>query len=248
MTKLLENPNPISEMSFIEHLKDLRKTVTRSCIGILLGTIFSLYWSSEIFAFITLPLKVAFEKFELIGTGPAEAFITKLEVSFISGLLLSSPFSFLQLWLFISPALYAKEKKIAIPFVFISSILFLSGIYFCYIMMFPYAFKYFYEEYQSIGITPNIKIDEYLGFVTRMVLVFGLVFELPVVCFFLSRLGIVSHTWLLKNFKYLIVGIFLIAGILTPPDIISQMLLAAPLTIIYLMCLIIAYVSYPKKQ
>jgi len=237
-----------SDMSFLDHLRDLRRSLTYSALGIMTCTIFSLYWAESIFRFIVAPIKQSFENLELIGTGPAEAFIIKLEVSIISGILISSPNIFLQLWLFISPGLYSKEKRVVIPFVLISSLLFLSGTYFCYSTMFPYAFKYFYDEYQSIGITPNIKIDEYLGFITRMLLVFGVVFELPIVSFFLARVGVLSHRWLIGNFRYLIVAIFIIAGVLTPPDVVSQMLLAAPLLVIYLMCVCICYVAYPKSK
>ena len=241
-----ENSNE-NLMSFIEHLKDLRKCLVRTAIGIGLCTSISLYWANEIFYFLTSPIKKNFDAIEIIGTGPAEAFMVKLEVSILAGLLLSSPNIFLQIWLFISPGLYAKEKRIAIPFVLASSFLFLGGSYFCYTMMFPYAFRYFSDEYLSIGIVPNIKIDEYLSFVMRMIIVFGLVFELPVLSFFLARMRLLSHKWLLGNFRYLIVGIFIVAGVLTPPDVVSQLLLAAPLLVIYLLCVIITYLCHPKS-
>lgn len=235
-------------MSFLEHLRDLRTCLTRIALGVTLCTCISLYWSEAIFLLITAPIKETFKDFQIIGTGPAEAFIVKLEVAIISGILLSSPNIFYQLWLFISPALYAKEKKILIPFVLISTVLFIGGNYFCYRTMFHYAFTYFYEEYASIGITPNIKIDEYLSFVTRMLIIFGLVFELPVICFFLARIGLLTHTWLLGNFRFLIVGIFIVAGILTPPDVVSQLLLAAPLCVIYVLCIIICFFFHPKQK
>lgn len=235
-------------MSFLDHLRELRTCLVKIALSIAITTCLSLYWSEIIFSFLTAPIKNSFENFEIIGTGPAEAFIVKLHVSFLSGIILSSPSIFYQLWLFISPALYAKEKKILLPFVIISTLLFLGGNYFCYTMMFPYGLSYFYEEYQSIGITPNIKIDEYLSFITRMLIIFGVVFELPIVCFFLARLKILSHKWLLGNFRFLIVGIFIIAGILTPPDVVSQLLLAGPLCIIYALCVTICFFFYPKEK
>lgn len=236
----------LNEMSFLEHLKDLRKCLVRICIGLFVSASIALYWSKNIFDILTFPIKNTFHNFEIIGTGPAEAFIIKLEVSIIAGMLVSSPNIFLQLWLFIAPGLYPKEKKIVIPFVFFSTLLFLGGSYFCYSVMFPYAFQYFYEEYVSIGLTPNIKIDEYLGFVVRLIIVFGIVFELPIICFFLAKVRLLSHKWLMTNFRYIVVGIFIVAGVLTPPDVVSQMLLAAPLIVIYLVCILITYVSYPK--
>lgn len=239
--------NLSSTMTFIEHLKELRRCLFNSAIGIAVTTTLCLYWSEKIFSFIVSPIRNSFQNLELIGTGPAEAFIIKLEVSMIAGIILSSPNLFLQLWLFISPGLYSKEKKIIIPFVLISSFLFISGTYFCYNVMFPYAFKYFFDEYQSIGITPNIKIDEYLSFVIRMLIVFGVVFELPILSFFLAKIGVLSHKWLLSNFRYMVVGIFIIAGVLTPPDVVSQMLLALPLCVIYALCIIICYMFHPKQ-
>jgi sec-independent protein translocase protein TatC len=236
----------LNKMSFIEHLKDLRKCIIRICLGLFLCAGGALYWSKNIFDILTQPIYGSFQNFEIIGTGPAEAFVIKLQVSIIAGMLISSPNIFLQLWLFIAPGLYPKERKVVIPFVFFSTILFLGGTYFCYSVMFPYAFEYFYQEYVSIGLTPNIKIDEYLGFVVRLILVFGIVFELPIFCFFLAKLKILSHTWLLSNFRYIILGIFIVAGILTPPDVVSQILLAAPLIIIYAICIVITYVFYPR--
>lgn len=234
-------------MTFIEHIIALKSSVTRSILAICICSAVCLYWSQDLFQFITGPLRDSFGDFDIIGTGPAEAFIIKLQLSIIAGILFSSPYCFYQLWRFISPGLYAKEKRIAIPFVFISSALFLGGVSFCFKMMFPYAFSYFYAEYESFGIHPSLKVDEYLNFVIRMLLVFGVVFETPVLCFFLARLNLITPQFLIKNGRYSVVVIFIIAAILTPPDVVSQVLLAAPLIIIYGLCIGICYFVNPKK-
>lgn len=242
------NDHKLQEMSFMEHVIALKSSLTRSVIAVLITSTICLYWSADIFTFITSPLRENFTTFDIIGTGPAEAFIIKLQLSIIAGLLTSSPFCFYQLWRFISPGLYAKEKKLAIPFVLISSILFLGGVSFCFKMMFPYAFQYFYSEYEALGIHPSIKVDEYLNFTIRMLLVFGIVFETPVVCYFLARFGLVNAPMLIKNGRYAVVAIFIIAAILTPPDVVSQLLLAAPLLVIYALCIGICYFVNPKKD
>jgi sec-independent protein translocase protein TatC len=236
-----------ASMTFLEHLKELRSSLTFSALGILIASLICLYWSPLLFSLLTKPIRDNFGSLEMIGTGPAEAFIIKLKTALIGGLLLSSPHTFYQLWRFISPAMYENEKKITIPFVFISTALFLSGAAFCYFIMFPFAFQYFSVEYETMNISANIKVDEYVSFVLRLIFVFGIVFELPIICFFLARLRVITHTWLIKNGRYGMLVIFIVAAILTPPDVISQMLLALPLMVIYVLCIGIAYLSYPKE-
>jgi len=232
-------------MTFLEHLGELRKCLVRSAIGMLTCALISLYWVPVIFEFLTRPIRENFGTLDFIGTGPAEAFIIKLKTALIAGLLLSAPNTFLHLWRFIAPGMYDTEKKVAIPFVILSSLLFFSGAYFCYAIMFPYAFQYFYGEYESIGIKPSIKVDEYMTFIVRLIFVFGLVFELPVVCFFMARLRLITHQWLIMNGRYAIVVIFIVAAILTPPDVISQIFLAVPLLIIYVICIFITWYFRP---
>ncbi len=238
----------LPEMSFMEHIVALRISLTRSAISVAIASSACLYWSADIFNFIISPLRENFGKFDIIGTGPAEAFIIKFQLSIVAGMFVASPYCFYQLWRFISPGLYSNEKKIAIPFVLVSSLLFLGGVSFCFRMMFPYAFQYFYAEYEAFGIHPSIKVDEYMNFIIRMMLVFGVVFETPVLCFFLARMGLITPEFLIKNGRYSIVAIFIIAAILTPPDVVSQLLLAAPLLVIYGLCIGICYVVKPKEK
>ena len=231
----------MNEMPFLEHLSDLRKCLLKTILGVFVASILAYFISNNIFKILTEPIRDNFFNLELIGTGPAEAFIVKLKTALICGIILSSPFTFLQLWYFISPALHQNEKKLTVPFVFISSIFFFLGIVFCYYTILPFAFKFFQKEYVSIGIEANIKIGEYLSFVTKLLLIFGIVFELPVLSFILAKLGILTDKWLISKFRYVIVIAFVLAAILTPPDIVTQILLASSLVVFYGICILVAY-------
>lgn len=236
-----------AEMPFTEHLRELRTRLVRALVGIGLVSCITYSYSAELFLFLVQPLERAMSsldtvagttpQMELIGTGPVEAFMVKLKVGIAFGFILSAPWWFYQGWLFVAPALHSHERKFALPFVFISTVCFLLGISFAFFAVFPPAFTFFFEEFGSIGVKAAIRVDEYLGFVVKLALVFGVVFELPILSYFLARVGLLTHQWLLKNFRWMIVGIFVIAGILTPPDIVSQLLLAGPLFVVYLVCI-----------
>lgn len=239
--------NNAVEMPFLDHLRELRGCLVRMLIGIAVGMCLCLAWSEVLFQLLTYPVRIGFLGAKLIGTGPADAFIIKLKVAAFAGMLLSSPWSFYQLWRFISPGLHEHERKHAMPFVLCASIFFLSGVTFCFTIVLPYAFSFFNAEYQSLGVSPDLRIGEYLSFVLTLCFVFGGMFELPVLSYFLARMGILHYQWLIKNLRYAIVIIFIIAAILTPPDVVSQMLLAIPMLILFGMCIGIAYAFGPDR-
>ncbi len=232
-----------AEMPFLEHLAELRTRVFHGAVGILIGAVLAYFKVELIFDALTEPIRGSFANLELIGTGPADAFICKLKMGIAAGVILSSPYLFYQLWLFVAPGLHEHEKKFAIPFVCGSTGCFLAGCAFCFYLVLPVAFSYFSGEFVSVGVKPSIRIGEYLPFVMKMCLVFGSVFELPIVFYFLARLGLVTSDGLKKNFRYAVVVIFIVAAILTPPDIVSQCLLAGPLLVIYGLCIWIAAVA-----
>lgn len=237
------------DMPFLHHLAELRNRISVMLIGALVAAVVCYYWATELFHFLTAPLAAASENIDFIGTGPAEAFIVKMKVAVAAGVILSSPISFHQLWKFISPGLLESERKFALPFVFFSSAFFLSGVSFCFYLVLPMAFQFFDAEYVSIGVKPQIKIGEYLGFVLKLMIVFGGVFELPILSYFLARTGILTHQWLLKHVRVAVVVIFIAAAIFTPPDVISQLLLALPLLAIYgLSILICIYFGKPRAE
>jgi sec-independent protein translocase protein TatC len=235
-------------MPLTAHLDELRTRVIRALIGIAIGFGVAYQFVDQLFAFLIAPLTALRpEQATVIGTGVAEAFFTKLKVSFIAGLFVASPVVFYQGWQFVAPGLYESEKRIAIPFAIVASLFFTSGAAFCYVLVFPVAFAFFLDEFQSIGIAAQIRISEYLTFASRMLLGFGVTFELPVVTFFLARVGVVTHHTLIGGWRYAVVGIFIVAAVLTPgPDIASQMLMVAPLLTLYVLSIGVAKVVAPK--
>jgi sec-independent protein translocase protein TatC len=234
-------------MPFLSHLEELRGCLGKVFLGIFIGTSVCLFWASSIFAFLTSPLSGLKDQIEFIGTAPAEAFVVKLKVSIVAGILLSLPYSFFQLWKFISPGLHQNERKTTLPFVFFSSFFFLAGVSFCFYVTFPFVFPIFVSEYESIGVKPTIRIGEYLSFCMRLMTVFGIVFEMPVLTYFLARINLITAEMLTGSFRYAVVVIFIVAGILTPPDVATQLLLAGPLLILYGLCILIAKFVGAKK-
>jgi sec-independent protein translocase protein TatC len=169
---------------------------------------------------------------KLIYTGLPEAFFTYLKVAFLAGLLLAVPVIVHQLWMFIAPGLYDKEKRLVLPVVFLSSVFFLGGALFGYFVVFPFGFKFF-MGFASDYVKPLPSMKEYLGFSAKLLLAFGVVFELPLFVTFLAKLGIVNVRFLKSNRKYAILLFFVFASILTPPDVITQIMMAGPLILLY---------------
>jgi len=230
-------------MPLTAHLEELRWRVIKA-LGAVAVAFGGCYWISDwVFALLTRPLiGLGDEHLQLIGTGVTEAFFTRLKVSLIAGVFVASPCIFYQAWRFVAPGLYEQERRTAIPFVTAATFFFVTGAGFCYVVVFPVGYAFFLQEYQTIGVAPQIRISEYLSFASRMLLGFGLTFELPVVTFFLARTGAVTHHTLIHWFRYAFVGIFIIAAVLTPgPDVASQTLMAAPLLLLYLLSIGVAY-------
>jgi sec-independent protein translocase protein TatC len=202
------------------------------------------FFSDAIFRFMVAPLRQNLGTGQsLIGTGVTEAFFIEIKVALAGGVFFSSPIIFYQIWRFISPGLSGNEKRLVLPFVFCATLFFIGGALFCYHVVLPVAFQYFIEQYGTIDVTPAIRIGEYFTFFFRMILAFGVTFELPVFTFFLVRLGIWDYRFMLRSFRYAIVAIFIIAAVLTPtPDVINQSLLALPMLLLYVISIGVAYI------
>ena len=230
-------------MTLTEHLEELRWCLLKSAAAILLASGVCYFFSDAIFRFMVAPLRQNLRPGQnLIGTGVTEAFFTEIKVALAGGVFFSSPFIFYQIWRFIAPGLSGSEKRLVLPFVLCATLFFIGGVFFCYHIVLPVAFQYFIEQYGTIGVTPAIRIGEYFTFFFRMILAFGVTFELPVFTFFLVRLGIWNYRLMLSSFRYAIVAIFIVAAILTPtPDIINQSLLAGPMLLLYLLSIGVAY-------
>lgn len=230
-------------MSLVEHLTELRVRLIRAAIAVAIGFIVAYTIADPLFAALTWPLReVSGGKVLLIGTGVGEAFFTKIKVALIAGLFIASPAVFYEIWKFIVPGLYQSERRMALPFVVSASIFFCLGGIFCWSVVFKVGYAFFLAQYASIGVTPTIRISEYLAFSAKLMLAFGLTFEMPIFAFFLTRLGIIDYKMMLHQFRYAVLAIFVVAAALTPPDMVSQFLLAIPLLVLYGLSVGVAYV------
>ncbi len=223
-----ENKTPLTG-----HLTELRDRLIHSSIAVGIGFVVAYCFKEKIFAILTAPLVIAMgENSKMIFTGLPEAFFTYLKVALLAGVVVATPVLFYQFWMFIAPGLYKKEKKFILPVVFLSLVFFLIGSSFGYFVVFPYGFQFFLGfSNESIQAMPSMK--EYLGFAAKMLLAFGFVFELPLVITFMARMGLVSVAFLKKNRKYAILIFFAGSALITPPDVITQTMMAIPLMILY---------------
>ncbi|MBW1850102.1 MAG: twin-arginine translocase subunit TatC [Deltaproteobacteria bacterium] len=232
---------------FLDHLEELRKRLIASAIAVGIGFVISYIFSERIFQILIEPLKAVLpEGDQLIFTGLPEMFLTYIKVALVSGVLLSAPLIFYEMWMFVTPGLYRNEKKLVIPFVVSSTILFVGGALFGYFVVFPFGFKFFIgfsNEY--VKALPSVK--QYFAFSLKLLFAFGVVFELPVVIFFLAKLGLVTPEFLKQKRKYAILLTFVTAAILTPPDVITQCMMAGPLIVLYEVGIFVAGIARKKK-
>lgn len=234
-------------MSFWAHLDELRKRLIFSVLSVVILAIPAGYYWEQIFDIIMVwPLRFTVNRPEIITTAPAEAFLLSIKIAIASGILAASPIIFFQLWRFIAPGLFPNERRVILPAAFFSTIAFATGVSFCYYLL-PFILKVL----TAVG-EGRLKMmytsANYLGFFLKLMMAFGLVFELPVISFVLSKLNLISPRFLIKQTKYALVASFIIAAILTPPDVISQVLLALPLMVLYGISIIVCVVARPKKE
>jgi sec-independent protein translocase protein TatC len=232
-----KHPN---EMNFLEHLDELRARILWILGAAAVGTGVAFFYSGRL---VELLLAPGGGKFQYIK--PAEAFIVYLAVSFIAGLVITSPFIFYQIWRFVAPGLLPKEKYYALPFVVATSACFAAGVAFGYYMLFP-AMRFF-RSFETDQLAADWTLGSYASLALRLMLATGLIFEAPIVIFFLARLRIVSAKFLTSKWKYIVVLVFIVAAALTPgPDVFTQTILAVPLLLLYLISIAVAYFAYPK--
>ena len=231
------------------HLEELKKRLIRSLIGIGIGFGACYYYKEWLFKIITKPLMDVMPKnSHMIFTSLPEAFFTYLKISFFAALFLTAPFTLYQIWKFISPGLYPREKKYVAPFVLTSSLLFIGGVVFGYYLALPPAFGFF-MEFSSDMLRPMFTMREYLSFALKLLLAFGVSFELPVFIFFMTKLGIVNSRMMSRQRRYAILIIFIAAAFLTPsPDAFTQIIMAVPLMILYELSIYVAKFAERKKK
>ncbi|MFZ1982984.1 MAG: twin-arginine translocase subunit TatC [Desulfatitalea sp.] len=232
---------------FTAHLEELRSRLIKCFIAVTVGFLLSYGFKEQIFDILTAPLIGVMKSGDfLVYTNLPEAFFTFLKTAFISGLMLASPVILYQFWMFVAPGLYDRERRLAMPILLLSTLFFAGGVLFGYFVVFPFGFKFFIG-FASETIRPMPSIREYLSFASKLLLAFGLVFEMPMVITFLARLGIVSADLLKKYRRYAILLFFIVAAILTPPDVISQILMALPMMLLYEVSIVGARLFGRKK-
>jgi sec-independent protein translocase protein TatC len=235
------------KLPFTLHLEELRSRLIKCFIAVGIGFVISYAFKEQLFAILTAPLISVMKPGEaLIYTNLPEAFFTFLKSALLSGIMLASPIIFYQLWMFTAPGLYHKERRLLLPIVFLSSLFFIFGSLFGYFIVFPWGFKFFLG-FASETIKPLPSMKEYLSFSSKLLLAFGLVFELPLVVTFLAKLGLVTVPFLKKNRKYALLLFFAGAAILTPPDVVTQVMMALPLMVLYEISILGARIFGKKK-
>jgi sec-independent protein translocase protein TatC len=221
------------KMPLTAHLEELRKRLIASFVAMGVGFAICYAFKERLFLFLARPLEERLpEGSTLQYISIPEAFLTYLKLSLFGGFIIAMPVIFYEIWRFVAPGLYEREKRYLVPFVLLSMIFFLGGASFCYFVVFPFVFQFF-MSFSDDSLLAMPAIRQYLSFATRLLLAFGLVFEMPIFFFFLGRIGLVSYKGLARQRRLAVVLVFLGAALLTPPDVVSQLMLAGPLMILF---------------
>lgn len=237
-----------STMSLGDHLEELRLRVILALVGLVIGTAICLFFGKKIIALIQKPYNNLLIENPLITLAPPDAFVQYMKISLVSGLILSSPWVFYQLWMFVSAGLYPKEKRyvhIAIPFIVV---LFITGALFFLFAVAPITLIFLLKFGEFINVVPNWTFPQYVSFITVLMLVFGIAFQTPIAILVLNKTGLVSIKALCKSRKYVLLGVFVLAAIATPPDAISQVMLAMPLYLLFELGIILSRFSNRKSD
>jgi sec-independent protein translocase protein TatC len=242
----MARPHP-DKMSFLEHLEELRVRLIHCAVALCVGFAVCWGWREEIFHFLTQPLRAAFPGIKFIFTGPSEALILYMKMAFFVGIFVAAPYVLWQVWAFIAPGLYPHEKSYVYPFIFFGTLFFLGGAAFGHFYLFRITFD-FLGAFGGDDMTFMPKVDEYFSFYSWFLLGLGLVFQTPIVIFVLSRIGIVTPGFLLRNFKYAVLVAFIVSAVITPStDAVTQTLLAAPIVVLYLLGVAVSYLFGRKR-
>ncbi|HXZ27247.1 MAG TPA: twin-arginine translocase subunit TatC [Terriglobales bacterium] len=248
------SPEPRDQMpamSFLQHLEELRRRIVWSLVGVGVG--FGVAWwkVEKIYDLMQAPIVkvLAAHKLDqqLVYTHPVEAFNVYLKIALIAGLFLASPWVLYHVWAFIAPGLYRHEKRYVVPFLFSTVLLFVTGGFFGYVIVFPAAMDFLIGF--SSQFRPMITVSEYTNLFLTLIVGMGLIFEMPILIFFLSLMGVISAGWMWRNFRYAILGIFIVAAIVTPTtDILNMCLFAAPMVGLYALSIGIAWLVHPSRR
>ena len=238
-----------SKMSFLEHLEELRTRIINSCIGIAVGVLVGFAFIERVVNFILAPTrKLLPPGSKLIYTQPGEAFSLYVQIALIAGVVLATPFIMYQVWLFIAPGLYSNEKRLAIPFVLMSTLGFVGGALFNHYIVFPFMMAFF-ASFHSQDLVFLPRLDDVFGLYTKMLIGMGLVFKMPTLVFFLAKMKLVTARFLARNIKYAVLIIFVVAAVITPSgDMVTQSIFAAPMLGLYVLSIVIAWLVGPTRE
>ena len=237
-----------AKMSFLEHLDELRKRIIRSLLAVAIGVVLTFAFIQPIFDFLLAPTRKALPSgVKLIYTQPGEAFSLYITVALIAGVVVAAPYIMYQVWMFIAPGLYANEKRLAIPFVALTTACFVFGAAFNHYIAFPFMMTFF-GSFNTPELAFMPKLDDVFGLYSKMLIGMGIVFQMPTVVYFLARMGLISAAFLAKHFKYAFLIIFVVAAVITPTgDMMTQTIFAAPMVGLYLLSIAIAWLVGPKR-
>jgi sec-independent protein translocase protein TatC len=237
------------KMSFLDHLDELRRRIIYAVIAIVIGFLIACIFITDLFEFVMGPMKANLPADQtLIYTEPTEALMLYVKIAVLAGLLIASPAVMSQVWLFIAPGLYAHEKKLAIPFVVLSSICFIAGSAFAHYIVFPLTWAFF-QSFSSDTITFMPRIEPAFGLYVKLMLVFGAIFQMPTLILFLARMGLVTARFLIRNMKYAILVMFILGAVLSPgTDPVGQALMAGPMFLLYLVSIGLAWLFGKKRK
>jgi len=245
----VESSGTAGKMSFLEHLDELRRRIIYSLIAVGIGFAAAYVYIDRIFAFIMLPMKqMLLPGQKLIFTEPTEAFMLNIWIGLMAGLMIASPLVFSQVWLFIAPGLYSHEKKLAIPFIVMSTVLFVTGALFGHYVVFPIVWKFF-VSYQNEFVDFAPRIEPAFSMYLRLVLALGLTFELPTIVLFLARMGMITPRFMIKNFKFAVLLIVIAAAVLSPDGGgVGMFAMGGPVILLYILSIGLAWMFGKKRQ
>jgi sec-independent protein translocase protein TatC len=244
-----EESAPSGKMSFLEHLDELRKRIVNSVIGVLVGVLVSFAFIQKIFNFLLMPTrKVLPPGVKIIYTEPGEAFGMYITVSLIAGAVLAAPYVMYQVWMFIAPGLYSKEKRMAIPFVLFTTIGFIGGAAFNHYIAFPFLMRFF-AQFNGVDLAFMPRLSDTFDLYVKMLVGMGIVFQMPTIVYFLAKMRLVTASFLWKHGKYAILVAYVIAAVVTPTgDPMNQTIFAAPMIVLYFLSIIIAFIVNPRSR
>jgi sec-independent protein translocase protein TatC len=256
---LAEGPEGDQPMSFWEHLAELRSRLVKAFLALVVAGVLCFIYATELREFLAAPLHTAWAaaglegKPELQVLAMMDAFMTDMRVAVAAGIFLSAPFGFYQLWMFVAPGLYASEKRYVVPFVASSVVMFLAGAAFCYKVVLPWTIQWLLSYTQGTSgaettVAYHLTLNDYVRDATKILVAFGAVFEFPLLIAFLSFAGVVSHRGLLKFWKISVIGIFVIAAVLTPPEPVSQLMMAFPMVGLFFLSVGVSYMITRSRE